>query len=128
MSERLQELERIREEMKEDPKNVPLDRRKYFWKLVRQIKREPHPDDGEIEIASEIRNILFESDRGKTYRTGPALVLMTILGIGTLLVYLWLLGTPLDWSNIFSWTLADLWNLFLRFLAAMGVVAFFYPW
>ncbi len=128
MSERLQELEKIREEVKEDPKNVPLDRRKHFWKLVRQIKRETNPDDGEIEIASEIRNILFEADRGKTYRTGPALVLMTVFGLGTLLAYFWLLGTPLDWSNILAWTLTDLWALFLRFLAVMGVVAFFYPW
>ena len=128
MSERLQELEKIREEVKEDPENVPLDRRKYFWKLVRQIKRELHPDDSEIETASEIRNILFEVDRGKTYRTGPTLVLMTLIGIGSLLAYLWLLGTPLDWSNILMWSLGDLWNLFLRFLVVMGVVAFFYPW
>jgi len=128
VSERLQELEKIREEVKEDPKNVSLDRRKYFWKLVRQIKREPHPDDNEIERASEIRNILFEADRGKTYRTGPTLVLITLIGVGPVLAYFWLLGTPLDWSSILMWNLGDLWNLFLRFLVVMGIVAFFYPW
>ncbi len=128
MSERLQELERIRDEVKEHPSNIPLDRRKYFWKLVRQIKREPSPNDDEIEVASEIRDILFVQDRGKTYRTGPSMLLMSLIGIAPFWAYFWLLVTPLDWNNILGWGLPDIWNLVLRFVAVMGVVAFFYPW
>jgi hypothetical protein len=128
VSERLQELERIREEVKEDSKNVSRDTRKYFWKLVRQIKRELQPDNDEVVIAAEIRDILFDVDRGRTFRTSPALLLMTLIGLGPLFAYFWLLGTPLDWYNILGWSLLDVWNLILRFVAVLGVVAFFYPW
>ncbi|MDF1538480.1 MAG: hypothetical protein P1Q69_06220, partial [Candidatus Thorarchaeota archaeon] len=128
MSEKLQELEKIRDEVKENPSNVPLEKRKYFWKLVRQIKKEPHPDASEIEIAAEVRDILFEVDRGRTFGTIPSMLLMTLMGIGPLLAYFWLLGTPMDWTNILAWSLLDVWNLILRFIAVLAVVAFFYPW
>lgn len=127
MTERLQELERIKAEVIQDPENVSRETRKYFWKLIRQIKRMPHPDDDEISIAAEVRNILFEVDRGRTFRTGPALATMILLGIGPLLAYLWLLDSPLDWSNAIGWTLAELWLFILRLFCVMGVVAFFYP-
>jgi len=127
MSERLHELERIRDEVRENPEDVSRETRKYFWKLVRQIKREPEPNDEEIFVAAEVRNILFESDRGRTYRTGPALATMTILGIVSLIAYLWLLGTPLDWSNVLAWTLGDLWQFVLRFLSIFFIITFFYP-
>ena len=127
MTERLQELARIREEVMQDPENVTSETRKYFWKLVRQIKREPHPNDDEIVVAAEVRDILFEVDRGRTFRTGPALTVMILLGLGPLLAYYWLLASPLDWSNILSWTPTDIWLFVLRFFCVMGVVAFFYP-
>lgn len=127
VSERLHELERIREEVKEDSENVPRETRKYFWKLVRQIKREPEPNDDEIVVAAEVRNILFEVDRGRTYSTGPALAGMTILGVVSLIAYLWLVGTPLDWSNALGWTLGNLWQFVLRFLCIFFIITFFYP-
>ena len=127
MTDRLNELERVREEVKQDPRSVSDDTRKYFWKLVRQIKREPSPKEEEIVVAAEVRDILFEARRGRTYRLGPALAIMIIIGLAPLLAYLWLLQTPLSWNNIFSWTLADVWQVILRFICVMGVVAFFYP-
>ncbi|MHA2425265.1 MAG: hypothetical protein ACXAEF_10785 [Candidatus Thorarchaeota archaeon] len=128
MTERLRILEEIREDVKKDPKDVPREKRKRFWKLVREIKREPHPDDAEILVAAEIRDILFDVDRGKTYRTGPSMLIMTIVGLGPLLAYFWLLETPLDWTNLLAWSPLDAWNLIFRCLAVLGVVALFYPW
>ncbi len=128
MSERLLELEKIRDSVKDDPKNSPQETRKRFWKLVRQIKREDQPDDDEIVIAAEIRDMFFDADRGKTYSTAPFMLLFTLIGLVPVYGYFWLLGTPLDWTNILGWSLLDVWNLILRFIAVMGVVAFFYPW
>ncbi|MFW9800293.1 MAG: hypothetical protein ACFFD9_07650 [Candidatus Thorarchaeota archaeon] len=127
MTDRLRELERIREEVVKDPENVPRETRKSFWRLVRQIKREPFPNDDEIDVAAAVRNILFEVDRGGTYRTGPALAIMTLVGFGIALGYLWLLGSPLDWGNVLGWTIADLGQFALRFLCVFGGIAFFYP-
>jgi len=106
---------------------VSDDTRKYFWKLVRQIKRDPNPNEEEIVVAAGVRDLLFEASRGKTYRLGSALGIMILLGLTPLLGYLWILQTPLIWSNILGWTLADIWQFLLRFLCIMGVVAFFYP-
>lgn len=127
MTDRLYELERIREEVRHDPKNVPSDTRKYFWRLVRQVKREPSPNEDEIVVAAEVRDILFEARRGRTYPLGSTLAIMIVVGVAPLLAYLWLLQSPLIWNNIFSWTLADAWQVILRFICVMGVVAFFYP-
>ncbi|MHA1925768.1 MAG: hypothetical protein ACXABV_01505 [Candidatus Thorarchaeota archaeon] len=127
MTDRLNELERLREEVRKDPKNVSGDTRKYFWKLVRQIKREPSPNEEEIVVAADVRDLLFESSRGKTYRMGPALGIMILLGLVVFLVYLWLLQTPLLWSNILGWSIADVWQVIFRFLCIMGVIMFFYP-
>jgi hypothetical protein len=127
MTERQQELERIRDDVRQDPEDVSDDTRKYFWKLVRQIKREPQPDDDEIIVAAEAREILFEVSRGRTYRLGPSLAVMTLVGLVPLVVYLWLLQTPLIWSSILTWTMTDIWQVVFRFICIMGVVAFFYP-
>ncbi|MHA2385373.1 MAG: hypothetical protein ACXAEE_04095, partial [Candidatus Thorarchaeota archaeon] len=127
MTERLKELERVREEVRQDAKNVSPDTRKYFWKLVRQIKREPSPNEDEIVVAADVRDLLFEASRGRTFPLGSTLAIMIIIGLAPLLAYLWLLQTPLSWYNILSWTLADVWQVILRFLCIMGVVAFFYP-
>ena len=123
----MKELERIREEVRRDPKNVSEETRRYFWKLVRQIKKEPTPDDEEIAVAAEVRDLLFEANRGKTYGFVPILYIMIITGIVLFFAYLWLLQTPLIWSNILIWTLADVWQFVLRFLCIMGIVAFLYP-
>jgi hypothetical protein len=127
VTERLKELERVHEEVRQDPHNVSDDTRKYFWKLVRQIKRETNPDEKEIAVAAEVRDLLFEASRGKTYRLGVTLGIMILIGMVPLLVYLWLLQTPLIWSNILGWTMADVWQFIFRFLCIMGVVALFYP-
>lgn len=127
MTERLSKLERIRDEVRQDPENVPVDTRKHFWKLVRQIKREPRPNKDEIVVAAEVRDILFEVSRGRTYPLGPSLTVMILIGLAPLVAYLWLLQTPLDWSIVLAWTLTDVWQVVLRFICIMGVVAFYYP-
>ncbi len=127
MTDRQQELERIRDEVRKDPENVSADTRKHLWKLVRQIKREPQPNDDEIIVAAEARDILFEVSRGRTYRLGPSLAVMTLMGLVSFAVYLWLLQTPLIWSSILTWTMDDIWQFVFRFICVMGVVAFFYP-
>jgi hypothetical protein len=121
------ELERVREEVRQDPHTVSDDTRKYFWKLVRQIKREPSPNEEEIVVAAEVRDLLFEASRGKTYRLGSTLGIMILMGFVPLLAYLWLLQTPLIWSNILGWTMADVWQFIFRLLCIFGVIAFFYP-
>ena len=97
MSERLLELEEIHSVVVQNPKEVPSETRKRFWKIVRQIKRNPRPDEQEIIKASEIRNILFEANRGRTYSLVPVLLLETFLGLLSLWGYSWALGTPLEW-------------------------------
>lgn len=127
MTERLTELEEIHTIVSQSPKEVPKDTRKRFWKLVRQIKRNPRPDEQEVIKAAEIRDILFEVNRGKTYSLGPALFLEIILGILAVCGYIWLLGTPLEWGGIFTWILSDWITFVLRFLCVFFAIAFLFP-
>ena len=127
MSDRLTELEEIHAIVSQNPEDVPRDTRKQFWKLVRQIRRNPRPDEQEIVKAAEIRDILFEVDRGKTYPLGPALLLEIILGILAISGYLWMLRTPLDWTNIFTWLLSDWITFGLRFLCVFLAITFLFP-
>lgn len=128
MSERLQELEQILETIEQDPKEVPLETRKFFWKLVRQIKRSPTPDQEEVVMAAKIRDVLFKANRGGTYPIAPVVALESLIGFIMLWAYLWLLNFPLDWSGVFSWSLIDWGNFALRFVCIMGCIAFFYPY
>ena len=127
MTNRLTELEEILSIVTQNPEDVPKDTRKRFWKLVRQIKRNPRPDEQEIVKAAEIRDILFEVDRGKTYPLGPALLLEIVLGILAICGYIWMLRTPLDWSAIFTWALSDWFTFGLRFLCVFLAITFLFP-
>jgi len=127
MTDRLIELEEIHTIVSQNPEEVPRETRKRFWKIVRQIKRNPRPDEQEVIKAAEIRNILFEVDRGKTYPLGPALLLEGILGLLAIFGYIWLLGTQLDWSGLFTWTLSDWITFGLRFLCVFFAIAFLFP-
>jgi len=127
LTDRLVELEGIHSKVIQNPKEVPSETRKQFWKIVRQIKRNPRPDEQEVIKASEIRNILFEANRGRTYPLGPVLLLETILGFLALWGYIWALGTPLDWMGILAWSLSDWMSFGIRFLFVFAVIAFFYP-
>ncbi|MFX1560888.1 MAG: hypothetical protein ACFFBL_09910, partial [Promethearchaeota archaeon] len=127
MSDRLIELEQIHSIVVQNPEDVSKGTRKQFWKLVRQIKRNPRPNEQEIMKAAEVRDILFEVDRGKTYPLGPALFLEIILGLLAIWGYIWLLGTPLEWSGILTWTLSDWFTFILRFLCMFFAIAFFFP-
>ncbi len=127
MTERLSKLVEIKFIIDNDPKQVPAETRKQFWKIVRQIKREPKPVEQEVLKASEIRNILFATDRGGTYPLAPVLLLETILGLLALWGYIWALGLPLIWSEILIWGVSS-WSSFgLRFLFVFAVIAFLYP-
>jgi hypothetical protein len=127
MTERLAQFEEIYNIVIQNPKEVPSETRKRFWKLVRQIKRSPIPDEQEVIKAAEIRDILFEANRGKTYPLGPALLLEIIVGLLAIYGYIWLLGTPLDWSGLFTWALSDWFTLVLRFLCVFFAIAFLFP-
>jgi hypothetical protein len=127
MTERLAELEEIHSVVIQNPKEVPSETRKRFWKIVRQIKRNPRPDEQEVIKAAEIRNVLFEVSRGRTYPLAPVLLLETIIGLLALWGYIWALGTPLDWSGILVWSLSDWISFGLRFLFVFAIIAFLYP-
>jgi hypothetical protein len=127
MTHRLVELEEIHSIVLQNPKEVPSETRKGFWKIVRQIKRELRPDEQEVIKASEIRNILFGANRGRTYPLGPVLILETIMGFLALWGYIWALRTPLDWMEIFAWGLSDWLSFGIRFLLVFAVIAFLYP-
>ncbi|KXH70520.1 MAG: hypothetical protein AM326_04270 [Candidatus Thorarchaeota archaeon SMTZ-45] len=127
MTERLIELEKICSIIEQNPKEVPIEIRKRFWKIVRQIKKDPKPDEEEVYKASEIRNLLFEASRGRTFPLIPVLMLETVLGLLALWGYIWALGTPLDWMGIFAWGLAEWMSFGLRFVFVFAVIAFLYP-
>ncbi|MBY8997132.1 MAG: hypothetical protein KGD60_05330 [Candidatus Thorarchaeota archaeon] len=127
MSDRSVELEEIHSIVIQNPKEIPSETRKRFWKIVRQIKRNPRPDEQEVIKASEIRNILFNANRGRTYPLGPVLILETILGLLSLWGYIWALGTPLDWMGILTWGLSGWMSFVIRFILVFAVIAFLYP-
>ena len=107
---------------------VPKQTRKQFWKLVRQIKREVDPDISEVKKATQIRNILFDMDRGKTYSIGPFVAAQTLLGILAFVLYLHALNTPVSWLNFLSWGFPEIIAVFLRFLGIFLMIALFYPY
>ena len=127
MTDRLIALEEIHSIVSQNPEEVPRETRKRFWKIVRQIKRNPRPDEQEVIKAAEIRDILFEVDRGKTYPLGPALFLEIIAGILAICGYIWLLGTPLDWTGILTWTFSDWITFGFRFLCVFFAIALLFP-
>jgi hypothetical protein len=127
MSERLQELQEIQHEVITSAE-VSKETRKRFWKLVRQIKRERDPNREEVRVATEIRNILFKLDRGRTYSIGPFLALETIFGILSFFLYLYGLQTPVIWMNILSWGMPEIIAVVIRFFGIFLVIAFFYPY
>ncbi len=127
MTNRMIELDEIHSIVIENSSEVPSETRKRFWKIVRQIKRNPKPDEREVLKTSEIRNILFDANRGRTFALGPVLALETVLGLLLLLGYIWVLGTPLDWTGIFAWSFSNWLNFGLRLLIVFLVIACFYP-
>ncbi len=127
MSHRLSELEQIQAIVEQNPKEVPSETRKQFWKIVRQIKRTPRPNEEEIAKASVIRDSLFEANRGRTYPLGPVLVLEIIIGLLAVWGYLWALETPLDWTMLLTWEISNWITFVLRFLFVFAAIAFLYP-
>ncbi len=128
MAERLEELEEIFEQIGVNPTEVSKDVRKQFWKLVREIKRDPEPDLSEVRKATEIRNILFDLDRGRVYSIGPFLGTQTIFGFVAFLGFLYGLSTHVDWFLIWTWTFTEIIAVVIRFFGLFLVVALFYPY
>ncbi|MBN2228739.1 MAG: hypothetical protein JW779_04025 [Candidatus Thorarchaeota archaeon] len=127
MSSRIDRLQEIHESISRNPSSTPKEVRKEFWKMVREIKREVSPNEKEIVVAAEIREMLFEAERGRTFALGPSLSIEGLLGLLSLWGYIWTLGFHLDWMNLLAWTISD-WTIFgVRFLFVFGVVAFLYP-
>ena len=128
MSDTLQKLEQIEKVVLQDSKNTPQEVKKQFWRIVKQIKRSPQPNIDEVRQAARIRNLLFKERRGRTYPLWPCIFLMTMIGlIGPTIWYLELLKVPLQWSDVFNWTVTDWWVFLRRLGSLMGAVFFFYP-
>jgi hypothetical protein len=121
-------LEEIRLTISSNPKEVTKETRKQFWKLVRQIKREVYPKKEEVETATEIRDILFNLDRGRIYPIGTYMAVQTIFGILSFILFYVGLQYPVNWLNIFSWGTDELIAVTLRFIGLFLVVALFYPY
>ena len=81
MSDRKLSLMKIEEIVSKNPKSVDKETRREFWKLVRQIKRSPDPDQEEVVIATNIRNLLFKELRGREYPTGPCIGVLFLPGL-----------------------------------------------
>ena len=128
MSDRISELEEILETVTSNPDDVSKEIRKPFWKLVRQIKREVDPNKAEIEKATEIRNILFNMDRGRIFPIVPYMAIQTTFGILSIILFYIGLLTPVDWFNIFSWQFDEVAAVLVRFFGLFFIVAFFYPY
>jgi len=129
MSDRLEKLAQIEEIVSKNPKETPSEVRKQFWKIVRQIKQQPHPDPTEVKQAAHIRNLLFRVRRGRTYPLWPCVGLLTLIGIiGPTIWYLHLLEIPLDWGMFLSWNDSDWWIFLRRLGSLLGVTFCLYPW
>jgi hypothetical protein len=128
MTPRLKQIESIRDQVNAGQGAVPHETRKEFWKLVREIKREHSPIEDEVRAAAEVRDLLFDIDRGKTYSIGLWLGLQTAGGVVAFLVFLYGLATPVNWLMIVSWSLTEIGAVVLRFLGLFFVVALFYPY
>lgn len=113
----IDELNKIHTQVVNDPKNVPQEVKKRFWKLVGQIKRISNPDEEIVTKASEIRDLLFRQRLGKTIPLKIALPIWFVLGAAFFLHYFWNVEQD-DWGGLTDW------NCVLTILA---VVAFFYP-
>jgi hypothetical protein len=127
LSNRLEELESIRSSVQASAPDVPKETRKTFWKIVRQIKRETEPDQAEVEIAAEIRDVLFILDRGKVYPIAPFLGLEIVGGLIGFLAFLYGMITPVNWMAIPSWSFTEVITIVIRFLGLFLVVALLYP-
>jgi hypothetical protein len=127
LSNRLEELESIRGSLQASAPDIPKETRKKFWKLVRQIKRETEPDQAEVTVAAEIRDVLFMLDRGKVYPIAPFLGLEILGGIVGFLIFLYSMITPVNWLAILSWSFTEVIAVVLRFLGLFLVIALFYP-
>lgn len=125
---RLEDLREIQDRIGVDPKDVPPETRKAFWRLVRQIKREPEPDISEVKLAAEIRNVLFNLDRSGVYSIGPFLGAQTAGAIVAFVVYYYGLSTPVSWVDVLSWSWIEIVAVVLRFLGLFFIVALLYPY
>ncbi|MHA2209904.1 MAG: hypothetical protein ACXABV_12080 [Candidatus Thorarchaeota archaeon] len=128
MSETLDSLNQIEEIVSKDPKTTPKETRRRFWRIVRQIKRQPNPDPIEVKHAARIRNLLFKARRGRTYPLWPSIFLLTLLGfLGPTIWYLRLLEVPLQWDMILVWNASDWWIFLRRLGSLLGTTFCFYP-
>ena len=113
----IDELNKIHTRIVNDPKNVPPEVKKRFWKLVGQIKRTSPPDEEVVDKASEIRDLLYRQRLGKTIPLKIALPIWFVLGAAFFLHYFRNVGQE-DWGGLTDWRCV---------LTILAVVAFFYP-
>lgn len=84
MSSRVLDLEKMKDMISRDPNTFKENYRSKFWKIVGQIKRENNPDEEEIRLASEIRDILYNIHLGPVLPISPNILFLNGIGLGFL--------------------------------------------
>lgn len=101
-----------------DPKTIPLEDRKKFWRVVGKIKRMDKPEKNEVKLLAEIRELFYMDRFGDTRPIKPVLIGCTIAAVGIIISIVMMkeddtrvLGMILSWvfftifSLIYSWIL-----------------------
>lgn len=101
-----------------DPKTLPKEDRKKFWRIVGQVKRMDKPDIEEINTLVEIRELFYKDRFGDTRPVNLILILNTISALGIIISIILMkevdtrvLGMILSWvffsifSLVYSWIL-----------------------
>lgn len=101
-----------------DPKTIPKEDRKKFWRIVGQLKRMDKPDIEEINTLAEIRELFYKDRFGDTRPVNLILILNTISALGIIISIILMkevdtrvLGMILSWvffsifSLVYSWIL-----------------------
>ena len=120
----LSELQEIRERIGVNPKQVGEGTKRKFWRIVGAIKRNPHPSEENITLASEIRDILYHHRLGYP-KSLKWLGLWVVFGASCVIAYLWTLIFPIWFTGDPT---TDIWiMLFLRYSSFFGAIFGFYP-
>ncbi|UCG89870.1 MAG: hypothetical protein JSU57_05255 [Candidatus Heimdallarchaeota archaeon] len=128
------ELQEINNIAVNDPKQLTSNNKKRFWQIVGVIKREISPDPQLVDLAVEIREILYLQRLGSTKPMGIVIPIWTVCGIAAIVCPLLFTFSELiyvamiiSWSFVAIFMLGYLWIVnmdrkwfFVIFIAAVG--------
>jgi hypothetical protein len=138
-SEKLGKLRIIKDETEKNSRFSSEESKKQFWKIVGEIKRDPSPDNNLVNLAVEIRDVVYLSRLGSVKPIGMSLSLFTICGFGfivstilfsypdlyyialyfTLIIFILFMATYLWIINI-GWK----WSVIIFFLFVGGTIVY----